>query len=215
MPHQLEAAKTGRSKCRACKQSIEKADVRLGEAVPNPFGEGEATHWYHWVCGARRRPEAFLSALEENAEVASGFDKEQVSALRHAATKAVTFYRLCRFVRAEKASSGRARCQGCRQLIEKGALRFVLERIEDGMVSGAGFVHVGCAHKYAGSVDGVLERVEAQSQLSEEEGAQMRAALLSQAALEEVIIERYVSPQEGDAESGAEGESGAEADSES
>ncbi len=205
MPHQLEAAKTGRSKCRACKQLIEKGEIRLGEAVPNSFGEGEATHWYHFVCGARRRPEAFLSALTQTPEVVSDREETELSELRQVATKAVTFYRLARFVRVEKAASGRARCQGCRELIEKGALRFILERIEDGMVSGAGFVHTGCAHKYAGSVDGILARVEALSELSEEEWTQVRSQLKEQAALEEVIIERYrPSVEEGTAEEDSE-----------
>jgi hypothetical protein len=68
-------------------------------------------------------------------------------------------------------------------LIEKGALRFVLERIEDGMVAGAGFVHVGCAHAYAGAVDGILERVRGVSELSDEEWSVVEATIETQGKL--------------------------------
>lgn len=191
MAHELEAAKSGRAKCRACKLSIEKGQVRLGEEVPNPFGDGSAKHWYHLRCGALRRPEAFLEALsginEEAGEVVLQPERE---ALRALAEPGTIYYRLCRFVKVEEASSGRARCQGCRKLIAKGELRFVLERIEDGMVSGSGFVHVACAHEYAGAVDGVLERVKGLSELTDEQWSIVESAVEKQAALPRVVPEK-------------------------
>jgi hypothetical protein len=191
VPHRIEPAASGRAKCRACKTTIEKGALRLGEEVPNPFGEGEAKHWYHMRCGALRRPEAFLEALESAPEEAeSQLTDQERQELPPIAESGKTYYRLRRFVKVQVASSGRARCQGCRELIEKGALRFVLERIEDGMVSGAGFVHVECSQKYAGSVRGILERVSAQSELSDEEWARVTTTLEEQASLPEVVIER-------------------------
>lgn len=62
MPHRVELSPSGRSKCRACQKNIEKGSVRLGVAVPNPFGDGEATHYYHLECGAWRQPDALLAA---------------------------------------------------------------------------------------------------------------------------------------------------------
>jgi hypothetical protein len=192
VPHEIQPAASGRAKCRACKTAIKKGDLRLGEDVPNPFGDGEAKHWYHLGCGALRRPEAFLEAiLQAPEEVASEIAVEDRARWAPLAEAGKTYYRLSRFVKAQAAPSGRARCQGCRELIEKGALRFVLERIEDGMVSGAGFVHVGCAHAYAGSVTGVLQRVEAQSELSGEEWTEIKASLEQQATLPEVIKEPH------------------------
>ena len=48
----IEAAKTGRSKCRGCKEKIEKGDLRFGEEVPNLFADEEdalTLHWFHVV----------------------------------------------------------------------------------------------------------------------------------------------------------------------
>ncbi len=191
MPHELSPAKSGRAKCRACKRAIDKGEVRLGEEVPNPFGDGAATHWYHSRCGALRRPEAFLAALDTMTdEVGELFTSADCDALRGLAEPGVVYYRLRRFVKTEEAPSGRARCQGCRELIEKGDLRFVLERIEDGMVSGGGFVHIGCAHRYAGAVDGILERVRSLSDLDEEKWELVERQLEEQAKLPRVAPEK-------------------------
>ena len=191
MPHIIEPASSGRAKCRACKETIAKGALRLGEEVPNAFGDGQATHWYHLNCGARRRPEAFLDAWAARPEIGRAEEEspevvpseEEASQMVAAAKKAKAYPRLSRFVKAHVAPSGRARCQGCRQLVEKGALRFVLERIEDGMVSGGGFVHIGCAREYAGSVDGIEERVRPLSELTENEWEQVLKTLAEQAAL--------------------------------
>jgi hypothetical protein len=192
VPHEIESAKSGRAKCRACKLVIDKGDLRLGEEVPNAFGDGEARHWYHLRCGALRRPEAFLEASASIAENEVSILKTgELDALRELAEPGVTYYRLSRFVKVHTAPSGRARCQGCRDLIEKGQLRFVLERIEDGMVSGSGFVHVMCAHKYAGAVDGILERVRNLSELGDDDWAQVNQALTEQAALPRVVPEPH------------------------
>lgn len=190
MPHEIQAAKSGRAKCRACKSAIEKGSLRLGEEVPNSFGDGEAKHWYHLRCGALRRPVAFFEAVQSIPEEEAARLKEgELVELSALAEPGVTYYRLSRFVKVHVAPSGRARCQGCRELIEKGQLRFVLERIEDGMVSGVGFVHVECAHKYAGAIDGIFERVANLSELSDEEWAQVKSALEAQAVLERVVPE--------------------------
>lgn len=199
MPHELELAKSGRAKCRACKAPIDKGAVRLGEDVPNPFGEGEAKHWYHARCGALRRPEAFAEAVESvNDEVAILLPDSERKVLLEIAETGKIFYRLCRFVKVHEAPSGRARCQGCRELIEKGALRFVLERIEDGMVSGAGFVHITCAQKYAGAVDWIFERVERSSELSDEQWSKVRATLHEQAQLPREVPQRRMQSGEGE-----------------
>lgn len=62
MADRIELSPSGRSKCRACQKNIDKGSVRLGVSVPNPFGEGEATHYYHLECGAWRQPDALLAA---------------------------------------------------------------------------------------------------------------------------------------------------------
>lgn len=142
MVHALEPATTGRAKCRGCQQKIEKGELRFGERVPNPFGEGEATNWYHVACAAARRPEAFLSVFPEHASL------PERDLLRTQAEVGVEHPRLSDVVRAERSPTGRARCRACRELIDKDALRIALERIEDGMSSPSGFVHARCALAY-------------------------------------------------------------------
>ncbi len=154
MPDVIEAATSGRAKCRGCQGKIEKDVLRYGEAVPNAFREGEALHWYHLRCGAEKRPESFAKALAE-----STVEIEERAELEHIAAVGIAHPRLSRFTRLERATSGRARCQACHEVIEKDALRLVLERVEDGMVSGSGFVHPACALAYAGATDSVSERM--------------------------------------------------------
>ena len=153
MPSVIERAPTGRAKCRACGQAIAKGDPRFGEALPNAYGEGEALFWFHVGCGARARPEALLPALEQSrAELAQ---REQLEAL---AQGGVFHPRLCRISKVERASSGRARCRHCRELIEQCAWRIVLHMFEEGRFNAMGTIHAVCAVHYFG-VEPSLERL--------------------------------------------------------
>ena len=69
MAHVMESAKTGRAKCRGCDRRIEKGEIRFGERVPNAFGEGETTLWFHVRCAAYKRPQPFLEALPDRKSV--------------------------------------------------------------------------------------------------------------------------------------------------
>ena len=158
MPHVVEPASSGRAKCRGCKLKIEKGALRLGVAVPNPFGEGESHHYYHLRCGALRRPDEFLELLARDAEVV-----QELRALAPTAELSRDHRRLRRIVRAEIAATGRARCRHCREMIDKGELRLALEIIQDGMPNAAGFVHVECVAAYVGTTEHVLELVAAQT----------------------------------------------------
>lgn len=148
MPHVIEAAPSGRAKCRACQQKIAKDQLRFGEKVPNPFGEGEATHYYHLICAADRRPSEFKETLEQTEQ-----PLDDRAELLRVAELGVEHRRLQRAARAERASSGRARCRHCREVIAKGELRIALEYVEDGMASAGGFVHVACAKDYFGTTE--------------------------------------------------------------
>ena len=148
MPHLIEEAPSGRAKCRACQQKLDKGELRFGEAVPNPFREGEAIHYYHLICGAERRPEAFKEALATREPSLEG-----QAELERVAQLSIDHRRLPRAARAERASSGRARCRHCRETIAKGELRIALEYVEDGMVSAGGFIHVSCSQDYFGTTE--------------------------------------------------------------
>jgi hypothetical protein len=151
--HVIEAAPTGRAKCRGCGQAIAAKDLRFGEKRPNPFGEGEAINWFHLECAAYKRPGPFLETLATTTEAIG--DRERLTA---EAKLGVTHERLPRVNGAERSPSGRAACRHCRRHIDKGAWRISLAFYEEGMFQPAGFLHVPCAAEYLGTRD-VLPRI--------------------------------------------------------
>jgi hypothetical protein len=153
MAHVIESAPTGRAKCRGCGGKIGAAELRFGERLPNPFADGEMTHWYHLACGAFKRPEPFLEALaarEEPLDDREGLESE--------AKRGVAHRRLPRIDGAERAPTGRAQCRSCREPIAKGAMRIRLVFFEEGRFEPSGYVHVRCAQAYFETTD-VLSRV--------------------------------------------------------
>jgi len=157
MPHTIEPATSGRAKCRACGAVIAKGELRFGERLPNPFAdEGEMTLWFHLACGAFKRPEAILEAL--NAPEAAGTNIERRAWLEDTAKQGVEHRRLPRANGAERASTARAACRSCREKIPKDSWRIRLEFFEDGRFDPSGFIHVACAEAYFGTGN-VLERL--------------------------------------------------------
>ncbi len=153
MPDLVAPAPSARAKCRGCGKPIEKGSLRFGEADQNPFGEGETHRWFHLLCAALRRPERFEALLETGVEVP---DAEHLLTL---AAEGIEHHRLPRIAGAARATSGRAHCRHCRELIDKGSLRIVLEIWEEGRFSPMGFIHTRCARDYFGAT-GTFERVE-------------------------------------------------------
>lgn len=143
----IERASSGRAKCRGCGQGIGKGAWRFGEALPNAYGEGESLFWFHLRCAACCRPESILPLLEEGG---ASVDAAETDELRALAKGGVAQPRLSRLLRAERASSGRARCRHCRELIEQGGLRLALQMFEEGRFNSIGTIHVGCAVHYFG-----------------------------------------------------------------
>jgi len=152
MPHVFESATTNRSKCRGCKQGIAKGELRFGESLPNQFGEGEVTHWFHPACAAYKRPEPLLEALQSAADVPGR------EALESHARASLAQHRLPRIDGAERSPTGQAKCRQCREPIEKGAWRIRLVFHEEGTFSPGGFIHLGCRAAYFETGD-ILEQV--------------------------------------------------------
>jgi len=147
MSHTIEAAASGRAKCRGCGQSIKKGELRLGDRQPNPFAdEGEMTLWFHLACGAYKRPESFLDATGATDETIA--DEDELTAL---AQRGVEHERLARLDGAERAPTARATCRHCREKITKGAWRIRLVFFDDGRFQPAGFVHAECATAHFGA----------------------------------------------------------------
>lgn len=139
----VETAPTGRAKCRGCGQRLEAGALRFGERLPNPFGEGEASHWFHLECAAFKRPEPVLELLQGGPEAPG-----ELAALRTVTEQGLAHRRLPRLDGAERDPSGRARCRACHAAIDKGAWRLRLVFWEEGRFSPAGFLHAACARSY-------------------------------------------------------------------
>ena len=172
MPNVIEAASSGRAKCRGCGQSIARGVLRFGEKFPNPFAEGELTLWFHLQCAAYKRPEPLLQTLEEATEIIP--DRESVEAL---ARRTLLHRRLPRIDGAERAPSGVAKCRHCREPIERGTWRIRLVFFEEGMFNAGGFVHTRCKEVYFETPD-ILEHVlHFTPNLTEDERNELRESL--------------------------------------
>lgn len=175
MPDSIQPAPTGRAKCRGCGKTIAKGELRFGEVGPNSYGEGEAVSWFHLSCAALMRPEKLAPVLES-----SGDELPERDWLAQTVQVGVAHERLPRLVRAERASSGRAHCRSCRELIAKGEWRLALQMFEEGRPNPIGTIHAQCAEAYFGTAD-VLERVRRLSpELSDQDLAELARALSEQ-----------------------------------
>jgi hypothetical protein len=171
MPHVFEPAASGRAKCRGCGQPLAKGEIRFGERLPNAFGEGEMTHWFHPLCAAYKRPAAMLEALEASPELPAA------EALAAAARATTAFAKLARIDGAERAPSGQARCRQCKELIEKGGWRIRLVFHEEGTFSPGGFVHLACRKAYFEAGDIAVQLLHFSPALDEAARAELKEAL--------------------------------------
>jgi hypothetical protein len=173
VPHRIEPAPTARAKCRGCGEHIAAGQLRFGEVLPNPFADGEMTHWFHLDCAAFKRPEPLLETLAARTEPLDGAER-----LIAEARRGIAHRRLPRISGVERAPTGRAQCRHCRATIEKEAWRIPLVFYEEGRFSPAGFVHLGCAPGYFETSD-VLARLKHFSpSLNDQDLQQIAAALL-------------------------------------
>ena len=147
MNHVIEAASTGRAKCRACEQPIAKGVLRFPQRRPNPFGEGEMTLWFHPMCAAFKRPQPLADLLKSDPS------PEGAAELLSVAERSLAHRRLPRVSGAQTAPTGRARCRHCKELIDKGTWRIPLVYFEEGRFAPMGFIHAGCAEEYLGTSD--------------------------------------------------------------
>lgn len=172
MTHVFEAAPTGRARCRGCGKPIDKGTIRFGERIPNPFAEGEATLWFHPLCGAYKRPESMLEALEQNRPAAPDAD-----VLERAARGNATQRRLQRIDGAERSPTGQAKCRHCHEPIARGEWRLRLVFYEEGRFSPSGFVHLKCRGAYFETEDVLAPALHFSPNLSDEDRADLARAL--------------------------------------
>ena len=180
MPHVIERAASGRAKCRGCGRLIEKGALRLGERLPNVFGEGEMTLWFHVPCGAFKRPQVLLDTLPTAPEPIE--DRARLEAI---ANRGIAHRRLPRVDGVQRAPTGRSRCRHCKEMIEQQGWRIPLVYYEEGRFEPSGFIHLKCAPAYFETAD-VTESLEQFSpQLTREELDEIGAALGSPASFAE------------------------------
>jgi hypothetical protein len=171
MGHVFEPAASGRSKCRACGQALRRGELRFGERLPNLFGEGDMTLWFHPRCAAYKRPQPFLQAL-----IATTLVIPERAALERIAGAGAVHRRLPRIDGADRAPTGQARCRHCRESIERASWRIRVVFYEEGRFFPGGFVHLACREPYFETSE-VLERLlDLSPGLSAEERADLAGA---------------------------------------
>jgi hypothetical protein len=174
--HVIEPASSGRAKCRSCDQPIAKGELRFGERQPNAFGDGEMTLWFHMPCAAYSRPEPFLEATSSMRGDAA------LERLTAAARFGIEHRRVPRLHGAERATSGRAHCRSCRELIGKGEWRLPLVFFEEYRFNPGGYIHAHCAREYFETVE-LLDRIRHFSpELGERDVAEIAAVLAASKA---------------------------------
>lgn len=145
----LEIAANSRAKCRACGVTLEKGKPRCGEKTANPFGEGTTVYWFHPRCAADRRPDVLLQGLATSELPSDSLSEQELTTLQTIAEFCSLHPRAARFTKVGLAPSGRARCRGCKELIEKDSLRLDLSIFQDGRFDPMGYLHVACLSSYA------------------------------------------------------------------
>ena len=117
--------------------------MRFGECLPNPFGGGEMTLWFHPLCAAYKRPQPILDAMAEvNPELK---DREE---LERVGRRGLEHTRLPRIDGAERSRSGQARCRCCHELIPRDSWRIRILFFEEGRFSPGGHLHLACRKEY-------------------------------------------------------------------
>jgi len=139
--------------CRGCARPIGRGELRFGEQLPNPYGQGEMTLWFHPACAAFKRPEPLLQVLGET----PGKVPER-EALERAARSSLAQRRIPRIDGAERSPSGQASCRSCHETITRGSWRIRLVFFEGARFSPGGYVHLACRKAYFEGSE-VLEQI--------------------------------------------------------
>jgi hypothetical protein len=150
---------------------IARAEIRFGECLPNLFGEGEMTLWFHLLCAAYKRPQPFLEAIGEQS--ASVPDRE---ALERAAHSSLAFRRNVRIDGAERSPTGQARCRSCREPIARGSWRIRIVYFEQSRFYPGGFLPMACRTAYFEGHDVLDQLLHFSLALSEEEREDLKRA---------------------------------------
>lgn len=142
----IEIATSSRAKCGVCRKAIAKGEHRFVEKVLDPYEDDEyALLSYHLQCAAEKRPFKLSPILARHKA-----ELPDRACLEATIKVACPRQLLERVLYANRAPTGRAKCQHCRTPIEKNALRLVVA-LDDPLHAGTAFVHATCARAYVGT----------------------------------------------------------------
>jgi len=173
MANVIEEAKSGRASCRTCRKPIAKGELRLGVETQTQFSDTPSMQWHHLPCAADKLPAELRAALAEYpGEVPNRAELD--AALEQADKKAAA--KPAGHPYADHAPTGRAKCMGCGQPIEKATFRIAVEReleIGGNATRGTGYLHPRCVvanlENIGGSLEELIEGLRANSRLTEAE----------------------------------------------
>ncbi|XP_001947212.1 poly [ADP-ribose] polymerase [Acyrthosiphon pisum] len=131
-PYRAEYAKSGRSKCKGCKEGIEKDHLRLAVMIQSPMFDGKQPNWYHFNCFfAKQRPKTvadighFDSIRWEDQQKIKTKLESLIGTANPVSTKKKSNGKKMEDTNfnVEYAKSGRAVCCGCQDKIVKEDIR--------------------------------------------------------------------------------------------
>lgn len=124
-PWIVEKARSGRSRCKACRRPIALGKWRVGRLVEGPFGPGYL--WHHLSCAARRYPDEVRQLLERESDRLEGLPTPDELA-REAERRSRSQRERPEPPYVEIAPTGRSKCRACGRPIAEGSVRLVLVR---------------------------------------------------------------------------------------
>jgi ankyrin repeat protein len=146
----IEISPSARAACKGCKQKIDKGILRF--AYTNDFFQ---QNYFHLECATKKHGERLKASIKKfEGDIPNKQDLLTKINAQKAAPKKASSVSVGTYPYAESAKTSRSKCIKCGQTIEKATLRIAVEREFEiptgGMMTGAGYLHIGCAKDYEG-----------------------------------------------------------------
>lgn len=164
-PWKAEYAKSGRSSCKSCKNSIDKDQLRLGKMVAATQFDGFMPMWNHAGCIFKKGNQIKSVDDVEGIDLLRWEDQQKIRKYVEggsASTTAVSNYECA----IEVSQTSRAACRRCNQKIMKGMVR-VSTKPEGQGARGLAWHHVNCFIDMSPST--ILEKISGWDSLSPED----------------------------------------------
>ncbi|KAG5315729.1 PARP polymerase, partial [Acromyrmex insinuator] len=190
LPYMVEYAKSDRSKCQSCKQSIMKTSLRLATVVQSPVHDGKIPRWYHFKCFfLKQRPSSTndIACFDQIRNQDQDAIRKKIEECRNVPSASKGRKRTKGSAsgdfRVEYAKSSRATCIGCQEKIIKGETRIAKKDYESEEARKFGgldrWLHVECFVKLRTDMGyyGRGDELPGAEQLSKEDRANLKTSL--------------------------------------